>query len=67
MWNKKSKERFRNEWKYLISTSEKELLEMRMRHILKKIHMPEKMVIQFEACILRIISTVRMRRKKQVF
>ena len=28
MWNKKSKERFRNEWKYLISTSEKELLEM---------------------------------------
>lgn len=36
MWNKKSKERFRNEWKYLISTSEKELLEMRMRHILKK-------------------------------
>ena len=36
MWNKKSKERFRNEWKYLISTSEKELLEMRMCHILKK-------------------------------
>ena len=36
MWNKKSKERFRNEWKYLISTSEKELLEMRMHHILKK-------------------------------
>lgn len=36
MWNKKSKECFRNEWKYLISTSEKELLEMRMRHILKK-------------------------------
>ena len=36
MWNKKSKECFRNEWKYLISTSEKDLLELRMRHILKK-------------------------------
>ena len=36
MWNKKSKECFRNEWKYLISTSEKDLLELRMRHTLKK-------------------------------
>lgn len=36
MWNKKSKECFRNEWKYLISTSEKDLLELRMRYILKK-------------------------------
>lgn len=36
MWNKKSKECFRNEWKYLISTSEKDLLELRMCHILKK-------------------------------
>lgn len=32
-------EHFRNEWKYLISTSEKELLELRMKHLLKKIHM----------------------------
>lgn len=29
-------EHFRNEWKYLISTSEKELLELRMKHLLKK-------------------------------
>ena len=29
---------FSNEWKYLISTSEKELLELRMKHLLKKIH-----------------------------
>ena len=27
---------FRNEWKYLISTNEKELLELRMKHLLKK-------------------------------
>ena len=27
-------EHFRNEWKYLISTSEKELLELRMKHLL---------------------------------
>ena len=36
MRNDLSKERFRNEWKYLISTSEKELLELRMKHLLKK-------------------------------
>ena len=36
MKNDLSKERFRNEWKYLISTSEKELLELRMKHLLKK-------------------------------
>ena len=27
---------FRNEWKYLISTSEKELLELRMKHLHEK-------------------------------
>ena len=32
----RKKERFRNEWKYLISTSEKELLELRMKHLMKK-------------------------------
>lgn len=67
MWNKESKERFRNEWKYLISTSEKELLEMRMRHILKKDPYAGENGYTIEACILRIISTVRMLRKKQVF
>ena len=36
MKNKESNEHFRNEWKYLISTGEKELLELRMRHLLKK-------------------------------
>ncbi len=36
MKNDLSKERFRNEWKYLISTSEKELLDLRMKHLLKK-------------------------------
>lgn len=36
MKNKLSKECFRNEWKYLISTTEKELLELRMKHLLKK-------------------------------
>ena len=36
MKNDLSKERFRNEWKYLISTSEKELLELRMKHLLKQ-------------------------------
>ena len=39
MKNDLSKERFRNEWKYLISTSEKELLDLRMKHLLKKIQM----------------------------
>ena len=34
MKNRK-KECFRNEWKYLISTSEKELLKLRMKHFLK--------------------------------
>ena len=34
MENRK-KECFRNEWKYLISTSEKELLKLRMKHFLK--------------------------------
>lgn len=32
---KNSKERYRNEWKYLISTSEKELLKLRMEPFLK--------------------------------
>ena len=31
----RKKEYFRNEWKYLISTSEKELLTLRMKHFLK--------------------------------
>ena len=35
MENRK-KECFRNEWKYLISTSEKELLKLRMKHFLKR-------------------------------
>lgn len=30
-----SKEIYRNEWKYLISTSEKEILKLRMKHFLK--------------------------------
>ena len=36
MRNDLSKELFRNEWKYLIGASEKELLELRMKHLLKK-------------------------------
>ena len=36
MRNDLSKELFRNEWKYLIGASEKELLKLRMKHLLKK-------------------------------
>ena len=36
MRNDLSKELFRNEWKYLIGASEKELLELRIKHLLKK-------------------------------
>ncbi len=45
MRNDLSKERFRNEWKYLISPSEKELLELRMKHLLKKDPNAKEMVI----------------------
>ena len=45
MRNDLSKELFRNEWKYLIGASEKELLELRMKHLLKKIQMQREMVI----------------------
>lgn len=31
----RKKERFRNEWKYLISTSEKEVLNLRMKPLMK--------------------------------
>ena len=31
----RKKERFRNEWKYLISTSEKEILNLRMKPLMK--------------------------------
>ena len=71
MRNDLSKERFRNEWKYLISTSEKELLELRMKHLLKKDpnakgngYMPGKGDIISAVCILRITGTVHTRKRK---
>ena len=61
-------EHFRNEWKYLISTSEKELLELRMKHLLKKDpHASDGSYMIRRACTLMIIGTVLMRRKNPAY
>lgn len=66
MRNDLSKERFRNEWKYLISTSEKELLELRMKHLLKKDPNAKGNGYMIRVSILKIISTVLMRKRNRV-
>lgn len=67
MRNDLSKERFRNEWKYLISTSEKKLLELRMKHLLKKDPNAKGngyMILQ--PLFWKIISTALMRKRNLV-
>ena len=66
MRNDLSKERFRNEWKYLISTSEKELLELRMKHLLKKDPNAKGNGYMIAVSILKIISTALMRKRNLV-
>mgnify|MGYP000087411225 CR=1 FL=1 len=61
----KSREAFRNEWKYLISTSEKEMLMTQAEAIFySRIPMPGKGDIISAVCILRITGTVHTRKRK---
>ena len=41
MRNEEKKENYRNEWKYLISTSENELLKLRLRRANNRINVVE--------------------------
>ena len=56
----KSREAFRNEWKYLISTSEKEMLMLRLKPFL----LPGKGDIITAVCILTITGAVHTRKRK---
>ena len=60
----KSREAFRNEWKYLISTSEKEMLMLRLKPFLQPDPMPGKGDIVSAVCILTITGTVHTRKRK---
>ena len=57
----KSREAFRNEWKYLISTSEKEMLMLRLKPFLQ----PDPHAGEGgSGCILRITGTVHTQKRK---
>lgn len=64
---KSKKELFRNEWKYLISEGEKELLRLRMSPFLHLDPHADEGGYMTEAFILMITGTVRMRKKKLEF
>ena len=61
----RKKEHFRNEWKYLISTSEKEVLNLRMKPLMKLD--PHAENGGYGACILMITGTVHMKKRKAAF
>ena len=57
----RKKEHFRNEWKYLISTSEKEVLNLRMKPLMKLDPHAEN------GGYLMITGTVHMKKRKAAF
>ncbi len=64
---KSKKELFRNEWKYLISVGEKELLRLRMSPFLHLDPHADEGGYMIEVFTLMITGTVRMRKKKLEF
>ena len=63
----RKKERFRNEWKYLISTSEKEVLNLRMKPLMKLDPHAETGGYLIRSLILMITGTVHMKKRKAAF
>ena len=61
----RKKERFRNEWKYLISTSEKEVLNLRMKPLMKLD--PHAETGGYLIRSLMITGTVHMKKRKAAF
>ena len=61
---KSKKELFRNEWKYLISEGEKELLRLRMSPFLHLDPHADEGGYMIRSLYLMITGTVRMRKKK---
>ena len=63
----RKKERFRNEWKYLISTSEKEVLNLRMKPLMKLDPHAETGGYLIRSLYLMITGTVHMKKRKAAF
>ena len=64
----RKKEHFRNEWKYLISTSEKEVLNLRMKPLMKlDPHAENGGISDTEPVFLMITGTVHMKKRKAAF
>ena len=63
----RKKERFRNEWKYLISTSEKEVLNLRMKPLMKLDPHAETGGYLIRSLYFDDTGTVHMKKRKAAF